>query len=184
MPVNMVAEVESVNPLVRSNATIPIRIRTQIKTLYLVHGMAPKEIEAMGLGVTCATISKLAWREGWTKNRKESLSKAEASIDARTSEAAKAVSEALAMESEELCFKALDVTRSGLVQGGMNGAKQAQAASSALKNLASTARMLREPAANVGTDQGSSIALNIFFSPPVAKAEAKQVTEVTATPVQ
>jgi hypothetical protein len=170
-----------VQPVQRMNGTIPIRIRTQIKTLYLVNGLSPVEIEAMGLGVTRQTVSNLASREGWTKKRKEVLAKVETSVDARTDAAAQAVSEALALESEELCFKALDQTRAGLTEGGLNGAKQAQAASSTLKNLATTARMLREPA-GTPTGEGSTVNLNLFFS-PTPKAEPKQVTEIVSTNV-
>lgn len=177
-----------VKPLTRVNATIPIAVRAQVKTLYLVHGMSPKEIEAMGLGLSAMAISNLANREGWSQKRREALSKVEKSIDARTEAAVEAVGEALATDAEALCFKALDQTRAGLEAGGMNGAKQAQAASATLRNLHSVVQAIRKPAAE---SESGPINLNLFFASlpgNLAKTgEAKQaeaVTDIQAKPVQ
>lgn len=159
------------------NQRIPHRLKAQIRTLYLVEGHNPKTIEALGVGLAASQISALAFREGWSRTRAEALSKIEQTSVARTEAAVAEVCEAIAVESEELCFRALDVTRQGLLEGGMNGAKQAQAASSALKNLHSVAQAIRKPVAAMET---GNVNLNVFFTPPNA---AKEVVEVEAKQV-
>lgn len=179
----MVAEVEA--PAARTANSLPIRTRIAVRTMYLVQGMLPKEIEAAGIGVTAQQVSNLANREGWSRSRREVGKKIEQTVSARVDEAAKAVSEALAVESEELCFKALEVTRAGLAAGGLNGAKQAQAGSATLKNLHSVAQAIRKPAES--SQDSAPREMNLFFvGVPMtgsAQAEPKQVTEIEAKSV-
>lgn len=130
----------------------------------------------MGLGFSAQQVSSLAAREGWTKQRRAVASKVDSNVAARVDEAAKNVADALAMESEELCFQALNVTREGLTAGGLNGAKQAQAGSAALRNLHSVVQSIRKPEAS---DPGSRTDLTVFIV-RADKQEAKQVHEVEA----
>ncbi len=155
-----------------------------VRTLYLVQGHTPKEIELMGIGVTAQQVSNMANREEWSRARRQVTEKVEQTVAVRVEEAAKNVAEALAVESEELCFKALDATREGLAAGGLNGARQAQAASATLKNLHGVALAIRKPEVASSTD--SVRELNLFFFGQAQSAqpkEVKQVTEIEAKPV-
>ena len=171
----------------RVNSEVDVRTRALVRTLYLVQGLRPMDIERMGIGVTAGFVSGLAHREGWTKQKKEAASLAEETAIARMKQSVETLTEAIAIESEELCFKALDVTRDGLTKGGLEGAKQAQAASSTLKNLANVAQAIRQPQSNALND--SSRAPNMFFSggltlnlAPADPKRAEQVTEVEQIP--
>lgn len=158
------------------------RIKAQARTLYLVEGHNPAQIEAAGIGLTAKQISQLASREGWTEKRKRAAAAIEETSIARADKAVADVAEAIAIESEELCFSALRETRAGLTEGGLNGAKQAQAASSTLRNLAGVAKILRDPGASDPAGQGS-VNFNVFFANPGAKAEPKAVESQQVTDV-
>lgn len=162
---------------------IDVRTAATIRTLYLVQGLAPIEIERMGIGVTANQVSQLAYREGWTKQKMASISKAEETARACSDAAVQKVAEALAVEGEELCFKALTQTRAGLDKGGLDGAKQAQAASSALRNLHSVVQAIRKPT-EASSDGSTQVNVFLLRAGDVAPAEPKQVTEVTTKTVQ
>jgi hypothetical protein len=182
----MVAEAPKVIPMKGQPRQTDVRDLAMIRTLYLVQGLQPSDIERMGIGFTANQVSQMAHREGWTGLRKKALAKGEESARASAEAAVSRVSEAIAIESEELCFKALTQTRSGLDKGGLEGAKQAQAASSTLRNLAGVAKMLREPANGSGDMDRPN--MNLFFvgvaGPVQAQSEPKRVTELDAKPVQ
>lgn len=161
---------------------IDVRTCATIRTLYLIQGLAPIEIERMGIGVTANQVSQLAHREGWTKLKHKAIAKAEETARAHVDASAQAMAEAIAIEGEELCFKALDVTRQGLLEGGLNGAKQAQAASSTLRNIHSVVQAIRRP--QESADNGST-QVNVFVMRAGQMVDdAKQVTEVEAKRVQ
>jgi len=162
------------------NQEIPHRLKAQVRTLYLVEGHSPKTIENAGLGLTAQQISNLANREGWSRQRGIAAKKIEQTANARAEQAVLAVAEAIAVESEELCFRSLDVTRAGLLKGGLEGAKQAQAASSTLKNLHSVAQAIRAP--QNAQAETTVLNMNMFFAPAQSADQAKQVTEVEAKP--
>ncbi len=177
----MVAEAPSELIARAPNQQFPHRLRAQIRTLYLVEGHNPKAIEALGVGLTAKQISNLCWLEGWTQQRGDALKAIKETTEARANEAAKAIAEAIAIESEELCFKALTQTRAGLDKGGMEGAKQAQAASSALRNLNSVAMSIRKPGS--ADSENKSTNLNVFIlragdNARVAEAKVVQPIEV------
>lgn len=156
-----------------------------LRTMYLVQGLNPSDIERQGLGFTASQVSQLARRQGWTEMRKSALLLADQKARASHDLAVTQVTQAIAAESEELCFKALTQTRAGLEKGGLEGAKQAQAASSTLKNLAGVAQAIRNPALQTEAKGGGSV-LNVFMlraGDVAAEAkEAKQVTEIEARP--
>lgn len=165
------------------NQLISHRLKAQVRTLYLVEGNDPSTIERLGIGLTAKQISNLAHSEGWSQQRRLAAQKVKETTVARADAAVQAVAEAIAIESEELCFRSLDLTRAGLLKGGLEGAKQAQAASSTLKNLHSVAQSIRKPGESA---EGSGDRFNFFFMPQAAPvvpaADAKQVTEIEARP--
>lgn len=171
-------ELDKPQPIQRPNSSADMRTFALVRTLYLVQGHTPTEIEAMGLGVTKQQVSNWANRNEWAKQKARARENAENSTRARMDESISRVAEAIAVESEELCFKSLTQTRAGLDKGGLEGAKQAQAASSTLRNLAGVAKMLRETGSTQDGD-GQTLNMNLFFCAPspAAKAEAKQVAE-------
>ncbi len=178
----MVAESEMV-VLKSSPRVFDARSIAQMRTLYLVQGLAPIEIERMGLGFSANQVSTLANREGWTTLKKQALEKVKKNASASVDASVDAISKAIAMESEELCFDALKVTRQGLSEGGLNGARQAQAASAALKNLAGVVQVLRNPGS---VKCEGSAQINLFMiragdAMDSAKA-VSQVTEIESKP--
>jgi hypothetical protein len=181
----MVAEVATTRePASAPNQSISFRTKAQVRTLYLVEGHNPKTIESLGVGLTASQISRLAHHEGWTKQRAAAAALVEKTTVARADSAVKSLIESIAVESEELCFKALNQTRAGLDKGGLEGAKQAQAASSTLKNLAGVAQSIRQPKGIEAAQQGPGIT-NFFFvgsGMPQGASDPKPVTEIEAKP--
>lgn len=168
------------NPLdVSTPGRIPIRLKSAIRTQYLVNGLTGVALYKLFPELTADQIANMLSREGWRGERKQLSKESESLIHARAKAAANEISEALASESEELCFKALTVTRDGLNVGGLNGAKQAQAASGALRNLHQIAQSIRQP----GMEQpAGASSLNIFVmrlpSVPEKQAEVVDVESV------
>lgn len=177
----MVAE-QTETPVRRINSQADVRTLSLVRTLYLVQGHTPAEIENMGLGVTRQQVSQWAWRYDWAATKGKAKSTVEQGARAHVDASVSRVTEAIAIESEELCFKALKETRAGLDAGGLNGAKQAQAASSTLRNLAGVAKTLRDPAATADGSEPRN--LNLFFvglpgaAMPVEPKIAEKVTDI------
>jgi hypothetical protein len=158
--------------------SIGIRERAMLRTLYLYKGHTPKEIAAMGFGFTASQISALATREGWSEHRNKVAREAKARVEAKVDGVVKEIASAIAAESEEICFAALDQTRAGLKAGGLNGARQAQAASSCLRNLVQVVGAMRgKPEQLVSSNN----VINFFVGVP--QVQPTQVTEIEAKPV-
>ncbi len=163
---------------------IPPMVRLKARTLYL-NEMLPAKVIAERCGLKPADIDRMAYREGWSKARRERKSRIIQKQDAQGDSLLKEAIESIRTESIELCKPALNSVRDGFETGGLNGAKQAQAASAALRNLASSFRALSE---SDGSENQPSHTLNMFFvggaaqglSQGQAQSEPKQVTEVGA----
>ncbi len=174
----MVAETEEM-PVRRINSSVDMRTLAMVRTLYLVQGHSPKQIEALGLGVTRQQVSQWANRYEWASQVRDARSTVDRVSRERTQNAVQEVANAIATESEELCFSALNQTRMGLVEGGLNGAKQAQAASSTLRNLAGVAKLLRDTGSADSDNKSTNLNVFILRAGDNAKmAEPKRVTEV------
>lgn len=152
-------------------------VRLKARTLYL-NEMLPAKVIAERTGLKPAQIDRMACKEGWTALRREQKARIIKKQDAQGDSLLKEAIEAIRNESIELCKPALDSVRDGFDAGGLNGAKQAQAASAALKNLATSFRSLSE---TEGTDQPQSIAFNLFFT---GRADAIQKPEKTVKPIE
>jgi hypothetical protein len=176
----MVAEVETERPAEISrkiNGGADTQTFALVRTLYLVQGHPPSEIEAMGLGVTRQQVSNWANRYGWATQKAKARASVEKSTQERVDASVQKVVEAIAIESEELCFKALNQTRAGLDKGGLEGAKQAQAASSTLRNLHGVAQAIRKP--ELQSAQSGSTSFNLFFLGGQSTAPSKEPIDVT-----
>jgi hypothetical protein len=163
---------------------VPVLLKLKARHLYLNEGLPCRAISQQ-TGVDEATLYRMASREGWTAVRREQKNRLIQRQDMRGDEIRKQAEEAIAERATLIASKALTVTEAGLDQGDLDGAKQAQAASSALKNLVTSARVLQSPIGSVGTESGPQ-SFNLFFvgSPPKnSPGEPKQVTEVEAKSV-
>lgn len=159
----------------------PVMVRMKARTLYL-NECLPIKVIAERCGLTPATISRMAHKEKWTVVRRQQKERIIAKQDAQGDTLLAQAIEQIRNESIELCKPALDSVRSGFDTGGLNGAKQAQAASAALKNLATSFRALNE--SSDPSDQPSVVAFNLFFAGRPEAAKPEQVTEVEAKTVQ
>lgn len=162
---------------------IPILTKRKARNLYLFEDAGPKRISEE-CGLTYAAAQKLVSREGWVKERRARYASLVKKADARMGAVDEEVIEAIASHSEEYALRALQKTGEALERKDPQAAKDAQAYSATVKNLAGVARLMRAPA---GSDGGSSNPeVNIFLlrAGDVAPAEPKQVTEVTTKTVQ
>ncbi len=151
-------------------------LKLQARALYLNEGLPYRAISAR-TGLAEASLHRMASQEGWVECRRAQKKRLIAAQDAKGDELRSQVEAQLAERAVLISAKALNVTEKGLDQGDLEGAKQAQAASSALKNLVTSARVLQNPGSSVG--EGSTVNLNLFFSPPKIEREAKQVQEAS-----
>ena len=158
-----------------------LRTVIAVRTLYLVNGLSPREIEAQGIGITARQVSNLAHSRGWKRNAAGASQKVSDAVDARAKQAVQEVAEALAAESEELCFSSLNLTREGLSKGGLEGAKQAQAASSTLRNLAAVAKSMRETGSQPEGTTVTNFSLFFATSAKTEPSEKQIIPEVQVT---
>lgn len=172
-------------PKLGRSAEVPLLIRMKARNLYLTGGLGWVEI-----GERCGwdpkALATIASREGWTAEKKRRKSLLLQKSDARMAAQASEVCEAIASEAEENALAAMTNVRESLTRSDEFAAKDFQAYTAGVKNLASTARMLREPlSAQAG--EGTQITANFFFAPPppaesqapknVHPIEVKQVTD-------
>lgn len=161
----------------------PLLVRLKARNLYLMQGMS-HEVIAKATGLTVRQSETLASREGWAKLRKGRKLRLLASQDARASAQITEALEAIADVSEQHAVQGLDRVGQALESKGKFAARDFQSWTGGVRNLVQTAKICRE----VGAGDGSAGAqINVFVGafPRAGDAarEAKQVTEVSATPV-
>lgn len=161
--------------------TVSVLAKIKARNLYLSQGLSvPGVAEACGLSLS--VVRKWAEKEGWAAERKACYSRLVAKQDAQRGAVQTVVLEAIAAHSEEHALSAMRNVGEALQRSDKDAAKDFQAYTAGVKNLASTARMLREPiSANAG--EGTQITANFFFAPPPVKAP-EQVTDIEAKSVQ
>lgn len=157
--------------LVGRAAEIPFLTKLQAKNFYLFDGLSLEAI-AQKLGRDAKTWAGVATREGWIKERKRRESLISQKSDSRLADQASAVADAIASQSEELALSALGNVRSALERCDKDAAKDSQAYSATVKNLASTARLMRETGSVAEKPQ---LNLNLFFA-AAQKPGEKNVT--------
>lgn len=167
------------NPLTPSTERlIPIRLKAAVRTQYLVNGVTGGALYKLFPELKPRQIIALLHRQGLTKERRKLELKSDEIMRARARAAAAELSESIAAESEELCFSALNVTRDGLTIGGLTGAKQAQAASGALRNLHQIAQAIRQPGLEQPAPDRSQLNVFVLRSPEKAPEKQAEVVEV------
>ena len=141
--------------------TIPESIRLTVRSLYVLQGRGPAEIGPM-VNLTPQQVKNLVGREGWTRLREKKLKARSEAIEARMDERAKAdverVVEAVAVRSEELSIRSLDLSSEFL---DAKDAKSLQMASGAAMNFVKIARMSRGLDQRQGERNGSGDQLNV-----------------------
>lgn len=157
--------------------TISILAKVKARNLYLNQGLS---IAATAKEVCLAesTVRKWVERDGWRTERQASYSRLVAKTDAQAEGVQKVMAEAIASEAEENALSAMRNVRESLTRSDEFAAKDFQAYTAGVKNLASTARMLRDPA---GASPGEGTTnFNLFFMQtpgPSIEKTAEKVAE-------
>ncbi len=156
---------------------ISVLAKIKARNLYLNQGLAVPSV-AKECGLSESTVRNWVKVGKWAVERKTVYSRLLSKQDAQREETGNAVIQAIASEAEEHALSAMANVKQALVREDKDAAKDFQAYTAGVKNLASTARMLREPLSS-GSGEGSTVNLNLFFSPPKLEREAKQVQEAS-----
>lgn len=160
---------------------IPLLIKIKARNLYLIEGLSWPEIGER-CGWDAGALAGCASREKWTEEKKRRKLLLLQKADARMTETANEVVDAIAAQAEEHALSALRNVGEALARTDRDAAKDSQAYSATVKNLASTARLLREPLRGT-TDDSAPRSTNIFFMaasvPSVPqKSEPKQAEAI------
>jgi len=151
------------------------------RNMYLSQCLPYKAIsEATGLPTQ--TLEKLASREGWTKLRKATKERLLAESNARTETIANEALEAISDDMIVLTAESLGRVRESLERDDKNAAKDFQAYTAGARNLATTAKALRETGKAVASSGPTNF--NLFFVGAAPGKPAEQVTEIESKTVQ
>jgi hypothetical protein len=160
-------------------AEIPLLIKMKARNLYLIDNLGWDEIGER-CGWPSGSLAQAAHREGWPAEKKRRKALLIEKSNAHVTATANEVIEAIASKSEEAALKAMENVDKSLDRSDEFAAKDFQAYTAGVKNLASTARMLREPlGGSVHQDQRPN--LNLFFMAQVPishEPKTAQVVEV------
>lgn len=165
-------------------AEIPLLVKMKARNLYFVDNLGWEEIGER-CGWSAKALAQCAQRELWTAEKKRRKSALIAKADAHMNAVQNEVIEAIASKSEEAALKAMANVDKALDRSDEFAAKDFQAYTAGVKNLASTARLLREPAKADLSGEGAR-SVNIFFMPansPIS-SEPKTVQAIDVKAVE
>lgn len=167
----------------RGDCEFPLLVKMKARNLYLIQGLSHEDV-AKRTGLTADQSRTLAQRNGWTKQRQERKRILVAKQDARAESQISEALEAIADVSEQHAVQGLDRVGKALESKGKFAARDFQSWTGGVRNLVQTAKMCREigPSAN-GVGSTVNVFVGAFPRAGDAVSEAKQVTEVSATPV-
>lgn len=140
---------------------IPVFTRMKARNLYLGQCLSYKEISA-ATGLPVPTLEKLASREGWTKLRRAAKERLLEESNTRVSAVAQEALEAISDEMVVLTAESLTRVRESLDRTDKDAAKDFQAYTAGAKNLATTAKALRET--GKGSQETTVTNFNLFFA--------------------
>ena len=156
---------------------IPLLAKRKARNLYLFEDATHERI-AQECGLTVWSAKKLVSREGWVAERRARASLLVQKQDARMSRIDDEIIDAIASTSEQHALQALQKVGQTLERTDKDAAKDFQAYTAGVKNLASTARLLREPAGSAAV-QSAPTNFNLFFVAPSVNKAADKVAEAT-----
>jgi predicted DNA-binding protein YlxM (UPF0122 family) len=151
-----------------------VALRLKVRNLYLVQDLTHPEI-AERTGLSLSAIRSYVSRAGLTKVKREHEAKALQVHDARAREGLDEISAAIASEAEEIALGGLDRARKAVGSRSDDAAKDFQAWTGGVRNLAQVAKLSR---GDGQVTPNGSITLNLF-----AVAGAKEAKPVDAAAV-
>ncbi len=177
----MVAQAEKVVSRREKRLTpkIPLATRTQARNLYVLHQLGAPEV-AKQTGLSESQIYSLSHREGWTKVRAKIRENSLSDANARMSDDAAEMVEAIAIKSSVLSLGTLDGAIEELKTPGEFQAKNLQALSVAAKNFVGLYRQAKQ--LDVSQGDASSAQINVMFVGQLPKSSAR--IERNITPAQ
>lgn len=142
-----------------------VSILTELKArnLYLHERLSYLEISEK-TGIPVRSLQALASRKGWTAVRREQKRRLIEKQDARNAAMQNAVVEAIASASEEHAIRGLQRAGEALERNDKDAAKDFQAYTAGVKNLAGVAKLMRDGTGSA-VESGGSISMNFFFAP-------------------
>ncbi len=158
----MVAEAAKVTSKREKRLTpkIPLATRTQARNLYVLHQLGAPEV-AKQTGLSESQIYSLSHREGWTKVRAKIRENSLSDANARMSEDAAEMVEAIAIKSSVLSLGTLDGAIEELKTPGEFQAKNLQALSVAAKNFVGLYRQAKQ--LDQANDANAGGTVNVMF---------------------
>lgn len=152
--------------------------RVKIRTLYMQEGLSGLAI-SKELKLHKRTVYGFIQREGLPDKRRELEAKLEKQANDKQENDFDRVSSLIASHCETHALDGLKrVGESLRKRCNEKSAKQFQAYTAGVRNLATTARALRH-IGSLGTDQGPALNLNLFFAMTAPETEEKGVIDVT-----
>ena len=158
--------------------SIPFATRATIRSLYVVHCKGPAEIAAL-VALPRQKICDLVHKNGWTQERDAILSKRERQQTEEIVRQAEHVNEVVAVRSEELTVRSLDLCSEAL---DAKDARALQLASSSARNLDQIRRAARNLDRSDQAKSGPTLNLAMFFTHGQATARPEQVNVTPAAP--
>ncbi len=148
-------------PKLKSSVHIPLTVKLKARSLYLIHGLPYAEIGKQ-TGMKPQAVRNLAFYEGWTKTKAQTKAALIKRADARDQVTIDEVSEAIAIESEEIAMSGLNRSRQAAESDGKDAAKDFQAWTGGARNLVNIARACRGLDGRGGASEAGCGVTNIF----------------------
>ena len=162
---------------------IPIGTRLKARNLYLIQCLPYAEI-AEKTGLSVSSVGQLAFREGWTKLRKQRASELTTKADARANRDIDAINDAIASECEEIALKGLDRAKKASESDDEFAARNFQSWTGGVSNLVKVQRAARGLDSRETGAPGNGNSLQLFFlnaqPTQIATRTEKPVTEICA----
>ena len=162
---------------------LPLGIKLKARNLYLVQSLPYAEI-AHQTGLSVQSLSSLAHREGWTKQRRARAAQITNRADARANRELDSINDAIASECEEIALQGLTRAKEESVSKGKFAARNFQSWTGGVSNLVKVQRAARGLDSRETGAQGNGNSLQLFFlnaqPAQIAARTEKPVTEICA----
>ncbi len=147
----------------KRSAPIPITVRLKARSLYVLKGL-PAEQVAEACGLETSQVHYLSNYYGWSKARREMSAQLSKGVDTKELSLATETGEAIATECEEIALSGLEKARSALSDTSKDAAKNFQAWTAGVRNLATARNLVRSiGGADTGNGKADTRSVNLFF---------------------